>query len=293
MAGGDNAEGAGSSSGGAGEENVNSVSLTTRISDFWPKRPRIWFQYTENILASQRLGDEAKFNIMVHKLGPDVVQHISDLLLTPPATGKCDALKERLLYIYEESENRQVQKLISELELGDQKPSQLLLRMRELARDKIKDETLSILWQGHLPPSVRAVLAVADTKNLNSLAAVADKVMENTKSVFVSEVSQSNEGRDFPVDDIRREIAQIHQEIKSMRNQGFRSRSRSRGRDQQQPVRRNRSRAATPSGYRTRRSPACADWLCFYHFKFGGDAQKCAEPCAWKRQQHKQQQQGN
>ncbi|KAL4704145.1 hypothetical protein ACJJTC_012961 [Scirpophaga incertulas] len=56
------------------------------------------------------------------------------------------------------------------MDLGEQKPSQLLRRMRVLARDKISDDTLRVLWQGHLPNTVRAVLAVTETKDLDSLA---------------------------------------------------------------------------------------------------------------------------
>lgn len=54
------------------------------------------------------------------------------------------------------------------MELGDQRPSQLLRRMRDLARDKIPDETFRIMWQGHLSSSVRAGLAVSEVKEKRS-----------------------------------------------------------------------------------------------------------------------------
>ncbi|GBP91735.1 hypothetical protein EVAR_92012_1 [Eumeta japonica] len=73
----------------------------------------------------------------------------------------------------------QLQKLLSEVELGDQ-GRRLLRRMRDLVRTKIPDNTLRVMWTGHLPTAVRAVLAVSDTKDLDNLAAVADKIIENT-----------------------------------------------------------------------------------------------------------------
>ena len=108
------------------------------------------------------------------------------------ATGKkkIDALKTRLLRIYEDSKNKQLQKLISEMELGDQKPSQRLRRMRELAKYKIPDDTLRILWQGHLPDAIRVVLAVSETKELDHLSSIADNVHETSRNVHhVNEVS--------------------------------------------------------------------------------------------------------
>ncbi|VVD04218.1 unnamed protein product [Leptidea sinapis] len=89
----------------------------------------------------------------------------------------------------EESENCQLQKLLSEIYLGDEKPSQLLRCMRALARTKIPDETLSIMSQGHLPAAVRSVLAVTDVKDLENLPAIADKTMENTRPLHVAEVN--------------------------------------------------------------------------------------------------------
>ncbi|KAL4718012.1 hypothetical protein ACJJTC_012837 [Scirpophaga incertulas] len=75
------------------------------------------------------------------------------------------------------------------MELGDQKPSQLLRRMRDLARGKIPDHTLRILWQNHLPPSVRAVLAVTEAADMDNLATVADKIMETMSLPQVAEIN--------------------------------------------------------------------------------------------------------
>ncbi|XP_022836513.1 uncharacterized protein LOC111363877 [Spodoptera litura] len=157
------------------------VTISSRIPEFWCDQPRLWFVQCEAILGPQKLSDEARFNLVVAKLGKDVIQQVSDILLKPPENKKFETLKARLLVAYEESENRQFQKLLSEMQLGDQKPSQLLRRMKDLARGKIPDETLIIMWQGHLPSAVRAVLAVSEMKDLEKLAAVADKIMETTR----------------------------------------------------------------------------------------------------------------
>ncbi|GBP29802.1 hypothetical protein EVAR_94642_1 [Eumeta japonica] len=96
--------------------------------------------------------------------------------------------------LYEVIDGRQqLQKLSSEVQLGDQRPPQLLRRVRDLARtQKIPDDTLRVMWTGHLPTAVRAVLAASDTKDRDNLAAVADKIIENTRPlVDVNKVTSS------------------------------------------------------------------------------------------------------
>ncbi|XP_049887091.1 uncharacterized protein LOC126381678 [Pectinophora gossypiella] len=216
--------------------------------------------------------------MVIAKLGKDVIQQVSDILLKPPETKKYDALKARLLTVYEESEIRQFQKLLSEMELGDQKPSQLLRRMKDLARDKIPDETLRIMWQGHLPPSVRAVLAVSECTDLTNLATVADKIVETSRPLQIAEVQASTSNFSTSNDNafILAEIAKLSLKIRDM--------ERYRGMYRNNDYGRGRSRSAS-RGRRnqSRRTPDSPNWLCYYHHKFRNQAKKCTEPCAWKK----------
>ncbi|XP_052747560.1 uncharacterized protein LOC112043696 [Bicyclus anynana] len=165
------------------EVSVSGVSVSARIPEFWTDLPRHWFIQAEAVLHPQKMSDEAKFQFVISKLGKDVIQQVTDILVKQPENGKYDTLKTRLLDIYEESENRKVQKLISEMELGDQKPSQLLRKMQELASGKVTDETLTILWQNHLPGWVRGILTASGLSDINALARMADKVTENAMPI--------------------------------------------------------------------------------------------------------------
>lgn len=198
---------------------------------------------------------------------------VTDILTQPPEANKYTALKDRLLAIYEETANRQVQKLISEMELGDQKPSQLLRRMQTLARDKVPDETLRMLWQSHLPTSVRAILTVTDSGDLNVLSKIADKVMESTGSSQVAAV-QTTSMTASQSDVIMGELAKISQRLRGLEMAKHRSRDSHRGTSRERGLP-GRSRTPTPS----RSSP---DWKCYYHFRFGTKATKCVQPCSWK-----------
>lgn len=255
---------------------VMAISLSSRIPEFWMDQPRVWFIRVEAILAPQKMSDDSKFDLVISKLPKEVIVQITDFLARPPDTGKFQALKTKLLSLFEDSMARQIEKLIGEMELGEQKPSQLLSRMRELARDKIPDHTLRVLWQGHLPQTVRAVLAVSETKDLNNLAVIADNVAEASRTTHIAEVIQKPRGQKDSEDSqginaISAELAKINIRLANIERD--RSNSRRHG---------NRVRSARPRSRSRSRNPTASNWLCKYHWRFRHNAHRCIPPCAWK-----------
>lgn len=256
---------------------LSAISLAAKIPEFWQDQPRLWFLQVEAILAQQKAGDQSNYNMVIAKLGKQAIQQVADILEKPPAENKYETLKTRLLSVYEETEAKRLQQLMSDMELGDQRPSQLMRRMRDLARDKIPDDTLIYFWQGHLPPSVRAVVASADSKNLESLASIADKVMETFRPSEVAAIqstSRQSPSRDF----IEAELAKINNRISELASSCGQIRSRGRSRSQ------GRARSRSRNNNRTGRTPNSPDWLCFYHFRYKAKANKCVQPCNWKGQ---------
>ncbi|CAH2062403.1 unnamed protein product, partial [Iphiclides podalirius] len=229
------------------EDAMASITVSSRIAEFWADQPRLWFVQFEAVVASQKLSDAAKQNLVVTKLTKSAIQQVSDLLLMPPEERRYEALKEWLLQVFEESETRQFQKLLGEMELGSQKPSQLLRRMRDLARSKIPDPTLQIMWNSHLPAAVQAVLAVTEVKELDNLAVIAEKVIEAIRPAELSAVATSSS---IPKDTAKSsDLAALHKlsvEVSELR----RARQPYRG-----PRRRNsrRSRSRTRDACRHRR----------------------------------------
>ncbi|KAJ8704300.1 hypothetical protein PYW08_013024 [Mythimna loreyi] len=100
---------------------ISTLSVASKIPEFWPENPRLWFYQVEAILTPQKTSEANKYFMIVAKLSKDVIQQVADIVASPPESNKYETLKNRLLQIYEESETRQIQKLISEIELGDQK----------------------------------------------------------------------------------------------------------------------------------------------------------------------------
>lgn len=270
---------------------IMAISLASRLPEFWVDQPRVWFIRIEAILSPQRLGDDARFDLVVAKLPKEVILQFTDFLSRPPATGKFAALKAKLLSLYEDTRIRQVEKLIGDMELGEMKPSQLLNRMKDLARENFPDETLRILWQGRLPGDVRAVLAVAETNDLDRLASIADNVVEATHRNYASEVRQPARSYNTPQAEgtapttskdtavILAEIAKLSVRLANVERSGGRQANRGR---QGQRYGRSTSRARNTSRNRSKsRAKDNPNWLCFYHFRYAEKANKCFQPCAW------------
>ncbi|XP_026743693.1 uncharacterized protein LOC113505273 [Trichoplusia ni] len=227
------------------------------------------------IVADQKLGERKKINLVVEKLNKDSVQEVSDLILQPPEDKQYAVLKERLLSVYEESDSQRIRKLMKGIDLGDQKPSQLLRRMTDLSRGKFPDDTLRILWSEHLPAAVRTVLSTSEVTDLKKLAEQADNIMEAAETNdTVSEVTSgastsSTDALVAEISKLSKRIDDMHTDRQNRKKSYARSRSPS-----------PRRRRYYPSQQRFRKRST--DWVCYYHFRFGNKATRCEQPCSWK-----------
>lgn len=267
------------------------ITVTSRIPDFWTEMPRLWFAQFEAIITPQKQSDEVKYNVVISKLSRDALQQISDILLSPPDSNKYQIVKERLLQVFEESAERQFQKLVGEMDLGSQKPSQLLRKMRDLGRNtQVSEQTLRSLWTSRMPPAVRAVIAVSSDQELDIIARIADKVMESVSYGNIAEVnscsgnpSTSSSGATVPFGELLHMMQNLKVEVAALRAQVNRSgyhRSRSNSRGRARP--RSKSRDVNHP-----------NWLCKYHYRYRGKATRCEKPCAWDPNRAAAGRQGN
>jgi hypothetical protein len=267
---------------------VQPVSVSARFPEFWPEQARLWFHQIEAIIGPQKLKDDSKYQLLVAKLARLQLLQVNDILASPPAEKKFEALKERLLQVYEESESRQLHQLLEELELGDQKPSQLLRRMKDLAVHKIPDSTLKLLWIARLPQSVRAILAVSDALPTTEMALIADKVMDTvlSKREIAKINNHPNEGaanENFTT--LMRAVQDLQTRVEEMSRSKFRERPRysrfrssSRGRNEESRNRRENTRYRRDASRNNKKQ----NDRCYYHHRFGAEARKCREPCNFK-----------
>ncbi|XP_037931034.1 uncharacterized protein LOC119665852 [Teleopsis dalmanni] len=115
---------------------VNRVSV--KVPPFWCERPEIWFAQIEAQFAVGTISsDVTQFNMIVAAIESSIVADVSDTVLHSSETGKYANLKVRIIEGYSESEQRKIQRLLSEVELGDRRPTQLLTELTALAKDNV------------------------------------------------------------------------------------------------------------------------------------------------------------
>lgn len=254
---------------------ANKVSV--KIPPFWVDKPEMWFYQVEAQFAISGITtEETKFNYLVAQLEPKFIENIWDIIKDSANTTKYSAAKLRLMHTFKESENQRIKRLLTGLELGDLKPSQLLRKMRALGdSDDVSDKVLRTLWLDKMPDAVKNILIVSD-ENLEKIATMADKILEmNPKSEFAS-ISKNEP----PVDELLKKISALEHQIASLSVRNFRPRTRS-AKGHRSGSRHRSKKRFDPQGK-----------YCYYHFKFGAKCfqDKCQQPCSWKQPENFSQQ---
>lgn len=231
---------------------------------FWKEDPNLWFVQAEAIFLTARIiSPTTKYNHVVASLEYSVLQHATDILTSPVTTTSYDDLRTRLLVTFGESADAKLKKLLTEMDLGDLRPSQLLARMRQLAQNKVSDDVLRTLWLQRLPPRMRELLTISHRSDINTVAEIADRLSEEG----TPNISAVNTVRDRENTFLMQKLEQLTKEVAELKLQ---SRNQSMRRHQNF---RNRS----PSVSRERRPRS----YCYYHRRFGKAARNCCKPCTY------------
>lgn len=254
---------------------IHRVGLKT--PPFWPQCPEIWFAQIEaQFVTAQVKTDASKFNTVVGAIESNVLCQVSAAVLNPPTEDKYGNLKKLIIDRFSDSAQSKMRKLLSEMSLGDQKPSNLLNEMKRLGGTSLTEEFLKTLWLQNLPVHARAILSTSEV-DLNTLATLADKIIEvggftNIQSVNAKQSSSTpiatagNSDSRFEV--LEKRIAQLTKSIEKMHVSRSRSRARSSNR------RFNSRRNSTPAS-------STSTTLCWYHEHYGEKANRCRGPCTY------------
>ena len=156
---------------------ISSVSI--KLPPFWTARPEVWFRQMEAQFATCTPAitvDLTKFNHVVAALDHITAGEVEAIILSPPADGKCDALKAALINAFGKTQASKDMELLSLSGLGDREPSSLLRHMESLNADP--KTLLRALFLAQLPMEARRILAGSSTTDLNDFAKEADAIME-------------------------------------------------------------------------------------------------------------------
>jgi len=159
----------------AGPSTVSAVAI--KLPAFWNTRPEVWFRQVEAQFDTRSppiTTDLTKFNYVVAALDSATAGEVERLIMSPPSTGKYDALKAGLIEAFGKSQAAKDNELLSLAGLGDRKPSSLLRYIESLNADP--QTLLRAVFMAQMPTEVRRVLAGSSTTDLHALDA--DAIME-------------------------------------------------------------------------------------------------------------------
>ncbi|UYV80651.1 hypothetical protein LAZ67_19001240 [Cordylochernes scorpioides] len=252
-----------------------------KAPEFWPNDPELWFITLESQFLLNKpspiTNDDTKFSYLISLLPPSTAIEVREFIISPPPDNKYDALKKAIIKCTADSKFKKLQQLLTQEELGDRLPSQLLRHLRQLIGESkaVSDTTLKMLWMQRLPKNIQITLTTQEQASLNSLADLADRVTEITSSP-----SSSTSTLEKELASLRAEISALKIDLNKKEERIPRSRSRSS----------SSSRKSSPNSYR-KYNPN-GSW-CWYHFRFKHHAGKCISPCTFNKKAKNQQENSN
>ena len=262
--------------------------VAAKLPPFWPDSPSVWFAQVEAQFSTAHItADQTKYDYVISQLESKYAFKVRDILTNPPAAHKYDRLKAELIRRMSPSDDTRVRQLLETAQLGDKRPSEFLTHMRCLAETtEIQDPLLRTLWLRQMPAHIQAILQTQARTPLEDLAALADRIMEVAPPAPFS--AQVHAIQTPPWDSIQRRLDELFKEIitlkapKSANNAKsrappraqFRGRSRTRNNDATRAATADRSASTPPTPARDQ------DITCWYHRRYGADAQKCTLPCS-------------
>lgn len=273
------------------QNNDNQASSTVPVQVMFPKNwkheipefhrndPALWFMMCERTFRRFEItADDDKVDDICSKLGSKQLSEISDILRGNDI-NKYALIKDRITHIYSVSAEKLLDQLLSDKSFNThQKPSQLLLEMRQKGGDAVTDDVLKRLWLNALPTRARDILVITEESSLDKLARIADKIYDEipeTQNKSVCPISIKPE-REKPISEDQN-LSSLFDMMKIMMNKIC-------DLEKNQDTMANRSRSPNRnpgSRFRSqsRKRQELIEGVCFYHRTFGEKAYKCAPGC--------------
>ncbi|GFX02315.1 retrovirus-related Pol polyprotein from transposon opus [Trichonephila clavipes] len=258
-------------------ETVEVARIALRLPPpFWKSNVRLWIAQCDHAFTFSGISsDDTKYSALVANLDAETLSYVSDIVLSPPNSDKYHTLSQRLITQFSDSETQKIKKLLTDLQLGDEKPSHLLRKMKELSNGQLQDDFLQSLWLQRMPPHIQTVLS-ASSEPLDKLAIIADKVSEVVGSsstiCAATTVPPPSQSSSFSVQPTMDSLARQIQEL-SLQVAGL-TRERNSSRHQRYSSDRRRSHSRSRSVNR-------GSGICYYHRRYKEQARKCVSPCAF------------
>ncbi|CAE1289939.1 unnamed protein product [Acanthosepion pharaonis] len=239
-----------------------------------------WFLQLDAIFQPRHVtSQQSKFASVVEKLPAEVVAEVGDILTSLTTDKPYETLKQVILHRTGFSEERKIRDLLTNVTIGDSKPSQLLRCMQQLLGDNnISATVFRQMWLDKLPPEmVRTLAALIDDVDIQKLAMIADKIADTAP---VRQIS-STETVDGP--DVNQQIQKLSSELKRISLQLQELQKPHESRRDNFTRHRNRGLRSTSRHKCQQRRDHYQHANCWYHKNFGARAKKCRPPCSYEK----------
>lgn len=238
---------------------------SVRLPPFWRAKPKLWFVQVEGLMKRAKIvRDRVMLGELICHLEADLMSCIEDILEGPEEEQSYKRVKDRIIRRFSDTEEQKTRQLLQGLTLDDNKPSELLRRMRSLAGADLSEDFLKNMWVQRLPTATQQILTV-NPGSLEAMAEQADRIADISAESSISVVSVPKKDSGLTLINKRMdEFAQILSQIQKKLNQRDTSRS--------------RARTQSPA---SKSEPNQNAQMCYYHKRFGDRASKCKAPCSF------------
>ncbi|XP_076232885.1 uncharacterized protein LOC143178242 [Calliopsis andreniformis] len=214
-----------------------------------------------------------KCSTVIRNLDQSTMKLILDVIEAPPEVSTYKDIKQALIDKLEKTEEENLRQLLSVVEMGNKKTSELLREMTQLTGKNVSESALRTLWRQRLPVRIQEILAIFDDGKLDKLAKAADKVLERrgmAQMAAVSNIAHLEKDAKAPSGFQDGEVAASSRRLTRIEVQ-LQKRGRSCSRRRYFNRRRSKSNPPTKN----------SNGFCYFHNKFGTESWKCRQPCAW------------
>ncbi|XP_016840340.1 uncharacterized protein LOC107981014 [Nasonia vitripennis] len=147
--------------------------------------PGMWFNQVEaSFRYAHIMVEGTKADCIIEALDQEAMTAIRDIaLIEPQPPDVYVQIKNRLITAFSASTESKFRKLPKGLVLNDGKPSLILNRLRSLDDGaKCDDAIIKSVFLEQLQHNHRVIIVASDISDLNKLATLADKIVENSPS---------------------------------------------------------------------------------------------------------------
>ena len=232
-----------------------------------------WLIQLNLMFRAYKIDDElTRLQLASAGLPPAIINDMSDILMDPPSSTPFKIFSENLIKRQTDSQQKQIQDLLTDEKLGDRKPSQLLRQFKQkvvTANLSIDESLLKHLFIERMPDFVRqGIILLPDSTALISVADAADKLVDSMKKTTTHGINVvTTHQPDDKLDKILKALENLTVEIKRAHTHTHNERAAGASRSKSRP--RSQSRPRSNRTYDK----------CWYHWKFGAAATKCVPPC--------------